>query len=408
MSATVNPLLLDFPEEIETERLLIRMPRPGDGPALNAAVNASLDHLRPWMPWATHIPTVDESETLVRQGMARWLARQDLWLMIVRKRDGKWLGGSGLHRINWDVPRVEIGYWIRPDEEGHGYVSEAVQAIAAFAFDKLGAERVEIRCDARNRRSAAVAQRCGFRLEGRLRHHARDTAGQVNDDLIFSRLRTDPPTPAADALPEPELPATQAVPTTPPLLLDIPTQLESERLVLRVPRAGDGLAIYEAVAESQENLRPWLPFARETPAVANTETFARRSAVAFLRRESLNLLLFRKSDGRFVGVSGFNQHLDWHVPRFEIGYWVRTSEQGQGYISEAVRTVTDFAFRDLHALRVAIHCDAANTRSAAVARRCGFTQEARLRNQGRNGDGALNDELVFSKLRSEWEAGERA
>ena len=189
MNDKLNPLLLDFPEEIETDRLLIRMPRLGDGPALNAAVNASLDHLRPWMPWATHIPSVDELETLVRQGMARWLARQDLWLMIVRKQDGKWLGGSGLHRLNWDVPRVEIGYWIRPDEEGHGYVSEAVQAIAAFAFEQLGAERVEIRCDARNRRSAAVAQRCGFRLEGRLRHHARDTAGQVNDDLIFSRLR---------------------------------------------------------------------------------------------------------------------------------------------------------------------------------------------------------------------------
>ena len=127
--------------------------------------------------------------------------------------------------------------------------------------------------------------------------------------------------------------------------------------------------------------------------------------MAFVRRETLNLLLIRKSDGRLVGVSGFNQHLDWRVPRFEIGYWVRTSLQGQGYISEAVRTLTDFAFRDLRALRVAIHCDAANTRSAAVARRGGFTQEARLRNQSRNGDGALNDELIFSKIRNEWEAG---
>ena len=48
MSAEPNPLLLDFPDAIETERLLIRAPRPGDGAALNAATIASLDHLRPW------------------------------------------------------------------------------------------------------------------------------------------------------------------------------------------------------------------------------------------------------------------------------------------------------------------------------------------------------------------------
>jgi RimJ/RimL family protein N-acetyltransferase len=183
-----DPVLLDFPDQIETERLIIRAPRPGDGPAINEAVCASLEHLRPWMPWAQHVPTLEESEATVRQGAARWITREDLWMMIIRKADGLWLGGSGLHRIRWDVPRFEIGYWIRPEAEGQGYVSEAVRAITSFAFGTLHAERVEIHCEAANTRSAAVAQRCGYTLEGRLRSHSRNNQGELVDDLIFSML----------------------------------------------------------------------------------------------------------------------------------------------------------------------------------------------------------------------------
>jgi len=62
MSKKVNPVLLDFPDSFETERLTIRSPMPGDGEELQAAVVESIDNLRPWMPWADHIPTVEEEE----------------------------------------------------------------------------------------------------------------------------------------------------------------------------------------------------------------------------------------------------------------------------------------------------------------------------------------------------------
>jgi RimJ/RimL family protein N-acetyltransferase len=191
MSIPDDPILFDFPDSIETERLVLRAPRPGDGPALNEAVCASLEHLRPWMPWASAAPSIEESESLVRQGAARWLRREDLWLMIIRKADGLWLGGTGLHRIRWDVPRFEIGYWVRPEAEGKGYVSETVHALTGFAFDTLQAARIEIRCDALNTRSAAVAKRCGYTLEGCLRSYSRSTTGELRDDLIFAMLRAD-------------------------------------------------------------------------------------------------------------------------------------------------------------------------------------------------------------------------
>jgi RimJ/RimL family protein N-acetyltransferase len=68
-------------------------------------------------------------------------------------------------------------------------MTEAVNGLTALAFEKLGAERMEIRCDARNTRSAAVAQRAGYTLEAHLRRDSRAPDGTLRDSLIFARLR---------------------------------------------------------------------------------------------------------------------------------------------------------------------------------------------------------------------------
>lgn len=185
----VNPVLLDFPDHFETERLIIRAPHEDDAPALTEAVNLSLGHLLPWMPWAKEPYTVAQYRARLREGFAAWIKRTDLWMMLIRKEDGLMLGGSGLHRPDWDLPAFEIGYWVRVDEEGKGYVTEAVRGITDFAFGTLKAERVEIRCDSRNTRSAAVAERCDYMLEGTLRHNSRANDGTLRDTLVFSLVR---------------------------------------------------------------------------------------------------------------------------------------------------------------------------------------------------------------------------
>jgi RimJ/RimL family protein N-acetyltransferase len=80
---------------------------------------------------------------------------------------------------------VEIGYWIRNQGEGRGFVTEATALIAAFAFDSLHAQRVLIRCDARNLRSAAVPRRLGFVHEATLRNECRRSDGTLRDTFEF-------------------------------------------------------------------------------------------------------------------------------------------------------------------------------------------------------------------------------
>lgn len=183
-----SPLLRDIPDSLATTRLLIRVPRAGDGPALNAAVCDSLDELRPWMPWAQQPPSLDESEELARRARIQYLERSNIMLLLFLKGTDVIIGSSGLHRIDWDVPRFEIGYWRRTGYEGQGYVTEAAQGITAFAFDVLKAQRVEIRMDSRNLRSRAVAERAGYALEGTLRHDGRSVDGSLRDTLVFAML----------------------------------------------------------------------------------------------------------------------------------------------------------------------------------------------------------------------------
>lgn len=112
------------------------------------------------------------------------------WLLWC-KQTGELIGLSGMHHINWTVPAVEIGYWVRTSMAGQGYVTEAVRTITRFAFDVLGAQRVEIRCDERNERSAAVARRAGFTLEGILRNERRHHLSQeLRNTMVFAAIRT--------------------------------------------------------------------------------------------------------------------------------------------------------------------------------------------------------------------------
>jgi RimJ/RimL family protein N-acetyltransferase len=185
------PVLLDLPDAIETERLVLRSPMPGDGPALNEAILDTWDALHHWMPWARERPTVKQTEQTARQFRANFITRTDL-PMIMFLRDGTTVVGStGLHRMDWTVPRFEIGYWVKRTYEGQGYVSEAVRALARFALRTLAAERVEIHCSHRNVRSQKVAERCGFVLEGRLRNHGREPTGDLRDMMIYSLVPED-------------------------------------------------------------------------------------------------------------------------------------------------------------------------------------------------------------------------
>ena len=189
----MDPLLIDVPERIETERLVLRAPRRGDGLMVNAAIAASIVELGPWLPWAGSMPSIDESEATCRRQQGRFLLREDFVMLIFLRAsdgsEGELVGGTGLHRINWTLRRFEIGYWRKTGCEGRGVVTEAVRAMARMAFDHLDARRVEIRMDDANVRSWKVAERAGFTLEALMRFDATTPVGEPRSTRVYARVR---------------------------------------------------------------------------------------------------------------------------------------------------------------------------------------------------------------------------
>ena len=166
--ATIDPLLIDI-APLHSARLLLRAPSAGDGAALNEAMVESIESLTPWMPWAQTLPTPEQSELTCRQMAARFAQRSDLPMFIFERGDGAGAGrlsaARGLHRIDWSVPRFEIGYWCRTGMQGRGFVTEAVQTLLRFAFDSLRARRVEVRMSSAN--TAQPRRRRTLRLHAR-------------------------------------------------------------------------------------------------------------------------------------------------------------------------------------------------------------------------------------------------
>ena len=184
----MDPILRDVPEEFETERLLLRAPRAGDGAEMHEAIVESADHLRVWVPWAKPDITVDEEEALQRKKRINFLARDSFFFNIYLKSAGTLVGVIALWNIDWGVPKFEIGYFIRKSLEGQGYATEAVNGITRFAFDQLGALRIQITSPLQNEPSWRVAERAGYTLEGILRNNNRDVDGNLLDSKHYSKI----------------------------------------------------------------------------------------------------------------------------------------------------------------------------------------------------------------------------
>jgi RimJ/RimL family protein N-acetyltransferase len=186
----IDPLLLDFPDTLETERLILRPPRRSDAEVIYNAIMESQAELARWMPWAVN-PTLEDSIKYTRRRAAHFIQRENFAFDMWRKADDEYVGHTSLHGINWEHRLFETGYWLRTSMVGNGYAIEAVNAILHFCFEVLEANRVEIRCEADNERSANVARRTGFKQEARLRMAATTTAGLPNDELVFGMIRAE-------------------------------------------------------------------------------------------------------------------------------------------------------------------------------------------------------------------------
>ncbi|MCZ2135519.1 MAG: GNAT family N-acetyltransferase [Burkholderiales bacterium] len=189
MPAIAEPRLLDLPPRLVGERIVLRPYAPGDGELLFAALEEDRADLGRWMAWpATQHRTLDEAESYVRNLAGKWLTREAMILGIFSS-DGQTLyGGTGFHGFDWQVPSLEMGWFLRKSARGQGIATEAIRLCCKLAFEHIGANRVWATIDVLNEPSWRAAERAGFTREAHLRGECRDHHGTLRDTFVYAML----------------------------------------------------------------------------------------------------------------------------------------------------------------------------------------------------------------------------
>ena len=148
-------------ERIMTARLLLRRSRPEDAEAI--AAYRSDPNVHRFQGWERTDEAGIRAE--IEEMAGRSPGESGGWVQLsVEDREGRLVGDVGLAPAGGEPGVIKVGYTIAPAFQGHGYATEAVGALVAYAFDVLDAEVVRAYADAKNLPSIRVAERIGMRL----------------------------------------------------------------------------------------------------------------------------------------------------------------------------------------------------------------------------------------------------
>ena len=134
-------------------------------------------------------PSVAVSEAYCRESAAAFIKRSAL-VYLAFDKEGKLVASTSLHSINWNVPKFEIGFWCRSSLTGRGYTKEATAELARYAFESLGAHRVDALPDEENTASRAVCKSIGMSLEGVLRNERVTPQGSLRNTCVYAAARS--------------------------------------------------------------------------------------------------------------------------------------------------------------------------------------------------------------------------
>lgn len=184
---------LEFPTQYESQRLVLRSYRPGDGKWYYAMSLRNREHLMRYESGnvAVNITSEEAAEVLVQELAREWVKRTCFFIGAFDKKTGEFVAQIYVGPVDWSLPEFQIGYFVDVNHEGQGYVTEAVKATLRVLFTQLNAHRVRLACDETNSRSIRVAERCSMTREGYLRENKRNPDGTYGSSLIYGLLKSE-------------------------------------------------------------------------------------------------------------------------------------------------------------------------------------------------------------------------
>lgn len=189
----MKDILQPIHPEIRAGRVILRMPEEGDGALVHEAVAESLEDLRRWpasLPWVLTEPSVEASEIFCRTSRVQSLERKRLSYLVLDAETSKLAGCMGIPRLDWSVPKFEIGFWCRVSAQGRGLMTEALTTLIGFLGKTYGARRVDCWTDSENVRAKALCERAGMTHEATLHNERANPDGTLRHTVVYSVLES--------------------------------------------------------------------------------------------------------------------------------------------------------------------------------------------------------------------------
>lgn len=168
-------------------------------------------------------------------------------------------------------------------------------------------------------------------------------------------------------------------------------------MLLRRWVPADAPAVHVAVLESFESLHPWMPWAAERPKLGDQEAFIALSMNQWDADEAYTYGIFDANNEQLFGTVGLYARVG--PGAFDIGYWLHAGHTGKGLATRAADALTDTGLALPRIERIEIHCDEANTASAAVPRRLGYRLD-RIEDRTPDAPAEIGRRMIWVKSRS--------
>ena len=176
----MDKLLL--PDEIKGERIVLKKNAVEQAEEIFLCADSDREHLRPFLMWVDKVKTLDDEIKFI-EGSDSWKGKPMRSYGIFYK--DKYVGNIGAHSIVLADNKCELGYWIHSKYEGKGLVSEAISLLEKTLFS-AGFTRIEAYCATQNTRSIKLAERNGYKLEGKIKEKLFEDRDEV-ELMIFAK-----------------------------------------------------------------------------------------------------------------------------------------------------------------------------------------------------------------------------
>ncbi len=187
MNLKINIEVFEKFPVLETERLLYREFEIEDAGDLYFI--RSNDQVMYYMDTYKH-QTIQDSEKLIKDVLKSFKEQTGINWAIIDKSTNKFLGYFGYWRIMKENCRAEIGFALKPEFWGNGYMNETMNSLIDFGFNGLKIHSIEANVNPMNESSIHVLENLNFKKEAHFRENYLFD-GRYIDSIIYSLLETD-------------------------------------------------------------------------------------------------------------------------------------------------------------------------------------------------------------------------